>query len=37
MSGQFGRGWNAFVYYNTDFGRQDYLRQMISTGLGWKF
>lgn len=37
VSAQFGRDWNAFVYYNTDFGRQDYLSQMISTGLGWKF
>ncbi|WP_237764043.1 autotransporter domain-containing protein [Terrimicrobium sacchariphilum] len=37
VSAQFGEDFNAFVYYNTDFGRQDYLSQMISTGLGWKF
>jgi len=37
VSAQFGEDFSAFVYYNTDFGRQDYMSQMISTGLGWKF
>lgn len=37
VSAQFGEDFSAFVYYNTDFGRQDYTSQMVSTGLGWKF
>jgi len=37
LRAQFGEDFSAFVYYNTDFGRQDYMSQMISTGLGWKF
>ncbi|HRJ72164.1 MAG TPA: autotransporter domain-containing protein [Terrimicrobiaceae bacterium] len=37
VSAQFGERWNGYVYYNADFGRQDYIGQMISTGLNWKF
>jgi fibronectin-binding autotransporter adhesin len=37
ISAQFGHDWNAFFYYNADFGRQDYLGHMISTGLNWSF
>lgn len=37
LSAAFGRNLGAFVYYNADFGRQDYLSHMISTGLNWKF
>lgn len=37
ISAQFGKNWNAFVYYNIDFGRQDYLGNLISGGLGLKW
>ncbi len=37
VSAQFGDRWNAFFYYNVDFGRQDYLGNSISGGLNWKF
>ena len=37
VSAQFGDRWNAFFYYNADFGRQDYIGHMISGGLGWSF
>ncbi len=37
ISAQFGERWSGYVYYNADFGRQDYIGQMISTGLNWKF
>ncbi|OJV15377.1 MAG: hypothetical protein BGO12_21780, partial [Verrucomicrobia bacterium 61-8] len=37
LSAAFGRDLGAFVYYNADFGRQDYLSHMISAGLNWKF
>lgn len=37
LSAQLGERWNAYFYYNADFGRQDYVGQMISGGLGWKF
>lgn len=37
ISAQFGKNWNAFLYYNIDFGRQDYLGNSVSGGLGWKF
>lgn len=37
VSAALGDNLSAFVYYNTDFASQDYLSQMISTGLGWKF
>lgn len=36
-SANFGPNWNAYFYYNADFGRQDYVGQMISGGLNWKF
>ena len=35
--GQFGPNWNAYFYYNADFGRQDYVSHAISTGLNFKF
>ena len=34
---QLGADWNASCYYNVDFGRQNYIAQMISVGLEWKF
>ncbi len=37
VSAQFGDRWNAYFYYNADFGRQDFVSNMISGGLGWKF
>src|SRR3990167_1471581 len=37
VSAQFGDRWNAFVFYNADFGRQDFLSHMVSTGINWKF
>lgn len=37
VSAQFGERWNAFVYWNVDFGRQDYLGNSVSGGLNWKF
>ncbi|TSA34114.1 MAG: hypothetical protein D4R65_06725 [Verrucomicrobiaceae bacterium] len=37
ISAQFGPNWNAYVYYNADFGRQDYISHSISTGLNFKF
>jgi outer membrane autotransporter protein len=36
-STQFGPNWNAYMYYNANFVRQDYLSHMVSTGLEWKF
>lgn len=37
LTSQFGPNWNAFFFYNADFGRQDYLGHYISGGLGLKF
>ncbi len=37
ISARFGDRWDAYVYYNADFGRQDYLSHIVSAGLGWKF
>jgi len=37
VSARFGDRWDAYMYYNADFGRQDYLSHIISAGLGWKF
>jgi fibronectin-binding autotransporter adhesin len=37
VSAQFGERWNAFFYWNVDFGRQDYFGNSISGGLNWKF
>ena len=37
ISAQFGANWNAYFYYNADFGRQDYISHSISTGLNFKF
>ena len=37
LSAQFGSNWNAYFYYNADFGRQDYISHSISTGLNFKF
>jgi outer membrane autotransporter protein len=34
---QLGQNWNASCYYNVDFGRQNYIAQMVSVGLQWKF
>lgn len=37
LIGQFGENWNAYFYYNADFGRQDFISHAISTGLNFKF
>jgi outer membrane autotransporter protein len=37
VSAQFGERWNAFLYWNVDFGRQSYFGNSISGGLNWKF
>jgi hypothetical protein len=37
VSAQFGERWNAFFYWNVDFGRQDYFGNSVSGGLNWKF
>ena len=37
LTAQFGPNWNAFFFYNADFGRQDYLGHYVSGGLGIKF
>lgn len=37
LAAQLGEKWNAFFYYNTDFGRQDFLSHAISAGLGLRF
>jgi len=34
---QLGPDWNASCYYNVDFGRQNYIAQMVSVGLEWRF
>ncbi len=34
---QLGTDWSASCYYNVDFGRQNYIAQMISVGLEWRF
>ncbi len=37
ISARFGDRWDAYVYYNADFGRQDYLSHIVSAGLNFKF
>jgi len=37
LTSQFGPNWNAFFFYNADFGRNDYLGHYISGGVGIKF
>ena len=37
VSTQIGDRWNASVYYNADFGRQDLTSHSISASLGWTF
>ncbi len=37
VTAQIGDHWNANVYYNANFGRQDFLSNVISCGLGVKF
>jgi fibronectin-binding autotransporter adhesin len=37
VSAQFGERWNAFFYWNVDFGRQTYFGNSVSGGLNWKF
>jgi len=37
VSAQFGPNWTAYLYYNADFGRQDYIGHSVSTGLNFKF
>ena len=37
ISAQFGENWTAYLYYNADFGRQDYIGHSVSTGLNFKF
>lgn len=37
VTAQFGEKWTASLYYNADFGRQDYLSHALSASLGWTF
>ncbi len=37
VTAQFGDHWNASVYYNADFGRQDLTSHAVSASVGWKF
>lgn len=37
VSANFGKDFSVYLNYNTSFGRQDYISQMVSTGLNWKF
>ena len=37
ISAQFGPNWTAYLYYNADFGRQDYISHSVNTGLNFKF
>ncbi len=37
VSAQFGETWNANLYYNANFGREDFVSHMISGGLGLRF
>ena len=37
ISAQFGERWTANLYYNADFGRQDYISHSVSAGLNFKF
>ncbi|MCF6314583.1 MAG: autotransporter domain-containing protein, partial [Verrucomicrobiales bacterium] len=37
VSANFGRDWSAYLYYNTNFARRNYLSHSVSTGLEWKF
>lgn len=37
VTAQFGPNWNANLFYNADFGRQDYISHMVSGGLTWEF
>lgn len=34
---QFGESWSASAYWNIDFGRHDYISNIVSLNLGWKF
>lgn len=37
LTAQFGKNWNAFFFYNANFGNQQSVTNSISAGLGWKF
>jgi len=37
VSANFSKDFSVYLNYNTSFGRQDYISQMVSTGLNWKF
>jgi len=37
LTAQFGDQWNANFYYNADFGRQDFVSHMITTGLEFRW
>jgi len=37
LSANFSKDFSVYLNYNTSFGRQDYISQMVSTGLNWKF
>lgn len=37
VTAQIGKTLNASLYYNADFGRQDYVGQMVSAGFNWDF
>ncbi len=37
VSTQLGDRWNASVYYNVDFGRQDLTSHSVSASFGWTF
>lgn len=37
LTAQFGDRWNANFYYNANFGRQDFVSHMITTGLEFRW
>ncbi len=37
VSTQIGKNLNASLYYNANFGRQNYVGQMVSAGFNWDF
>jgi len=34
---QLGDRWNASLYYNTQFGQQNFFSTIVSASVGWKF
>ncbi len=37
VSARLGRDWSAYLYYNANFARKDYLSHTVSTGFEWRF